>query len=736
MRRRSAGASTRLLFLCAVLLALSHVDALRVNYTRSPSPSHSVTDASRSASPSPTDPTDPLTLSEHITLSETDSAASSTATARLTPSRSRLATRSQTAAATASASASFEGASWLCRGLALSATIRIVSPFIGPPVPMDRAVFAFGSALQTGRGLVAHVNITSCHRFFRDVAVRPTFALNNTRGEADLESLLDDNTLLNLGGFVSLADQSPTFVSFTADAPQGGVLRAGPDTLYSPGDGETVVMSFSRDVFVPRAPRELNFILRIDRDPTPPRSAESGAASAIGFTVSATALLTGNSNMALLAGRVSSIRAAMDCPGAEIIAEPHQNILGVGFGSERRLAELSGGNVYNVLLVLAVALGVFVLVGLHALVVSGDVPASMALFHFPTVVAPLVLFVYQGTVFTSVAILAESRSFVSTFFAAFAFLCAVGFLAVVAIVTHPITFSRRALRAGIERPSAPLHPVLRFIFGAGMWVDRGGPFVLPFGGFFTEYLPRRQWFLVVELAVSFIMGIAQASLPSATLGCVLMSVTEAICLWLYVVILVGLHPNHTPVSFLLSIVIASVLLVGGGLTVVYHLVADASQPGIKSAVEGILLAASCVALLKCTVEIAQRVYFFVNRRAMEHNVRLWMADTELKNKIAGEREDRLAMINAVIRTSAEDDRRATAEGSDATAAALEAAREAAELRQRKRAWRLLADCDERRDTAVVSSVAPVAEMAAPAPEEEALFVQRTGMRKEELWKLL
>jgi hypothetical protein len=617
--------------------------------SRSVLPSTSHTD-SRTLAPSATASDSGASLSESPTDDDTRTS-SITASSAVSPTHS--------VAESVSVSATEAGAKWLCRSVKLTATVQIISPSLGAPVQSgnDNAVVRTTEDVIRSTGVVAAVNITSCHTFFLDLPeMKPVIISNasaSTPPDDVLELLMAGDTGQvvasagkGLGSLARLAEQNPGLLTFRAETARGGVLQIGPDPLYGTVVEERSVVELDGNAYLlPPAAQNIRFHLSVLPEAPPAPIAERKAAAGMAYAASVVAILVGTAQTPMIAGRIGSVQTAADCPvaiSASTELRADQNLLGLPFGSEKRLSYVVGGAVFNPVLGFGVAAGCCMVVAAAAFVTGRTIEETMAVARFPGILAPMFMFMFQGTVYTAGLTLGGSTAFVSTFFGFAALMTVTLFWALVFLVTRPFgVFDELALRSGAETGAFPVHPVVKLFFTSGEWIDRNTPFVGPMGDLFKEYLPQRQWFLSVEIALSFFLGLVESSNPQTATGCVVANVFQALGFWLHLVLVIGAHPYAALPSFILTIAVSLCLLVASIVTAAVPLAGTEGRVDSINAVDGILLAAASFALLKNINDIAAMIYRLVFRGERMRRCREWqrVQIRQMRTALAAKRRD-------------------------------------------------------------------------------------------------
>jgi hypothetical protein len=618
-----------------------------------------------------------VTLSSDVTASrsvtQSDSAASRSASADATTTRTLSHTLplsvSKSLEASSTTSKTFEGAAWLCRSVELTASIQQIYPAFGVPVQSGRGRLTVPENVIKTTGVVATVNITSCHSFYTELQLMvPKVVANESTGTAPtdvLELLLAGATTSivasageGLGSFVRLVEQNPSLLKFTAETPRSGLLQIGPDPLYGTTQAETTLITLDGAAyFKPPARQNLQVTLVVLPDEVPAPVAERTAASGLAYAAAVLSILIGTAQTPTIAGRIGAVYSAIDCPitlSADVELRADQNIVRASFGTEKKLQWVVGGAVFNPVLVFGVAAFAGFVVAVLAVVSGRTIEEVMTLLRFPGILAPAVMFVLQGTVFTAAATLTQSRSFIPTFFACAALLSVFLFFIMVVMVTFPGPFDVGALRSGAETAARPLHPALKFMFTSGKWIDRGGNFVGPMGGMFKEYLPGRQWFLAVEIVVSVVLGSVEGSLPENSTSCIFANAVQALTFWLHLVVVVGMHPYIAPPAFITTIATSLFLLVPAVIAAVAPVLDPAQRPGLANAVDGLLLTAACFAMLKGVLDAVAAGYRIVMRREIDRGCREWQQVRLRQLRISAARQRREKRIMAALQDSNSD----------------------------------------------------------------------------------
>lgn len=595
-----------------------------------------------------------------------------------------------------------------------------------PPVASD---FVLEAGIVATTGYVIIVNITSCHVFGLDF-VSSAFAADNSRtGVGDKIANKERNEFST--AFIDVLNADTNFVQISVDITRKGArMLIGPNrdfSLYS--DPETITMTWRQETFDPRSPNQLStrFVIR---PIVPIDLQESKVSDTSSLVISFISLAVSNPTTAALVGKVEMLANAIECPIflTDASLSIDQNPFNIGFGNERKLYYHVGSVLINPLLLFCAFIAHFIFVLILAAARSlgsardGHFERSLITLRFPGFSLVLVIFFYQGTITSAFTVFAYSTSA----FYSFGAMCVLLLGLTMPLLSWLRVIKRHffALRASTETPEARTSAVIRYIIGVGEWIDRGRHyrgFVKRYGSLFDEFRPRRQWFLAVELCFLYFYGIMDAIAPKTRFGCVVVSALMTVSLWIYLIVIVGLHPHHNNITYLLYILIAVTQLVASLLISVGHILQDEKQQ------EDVMYSATIALLVSVTLTMFKMLHDFViigflliHGRERNKNVATWKMAAKRKvrvTRLARQREDDIRFL---LEHELDDNFEPTQKRD------YDSAQDSLDI----------PDCDEQEPQQIVSSVKPVINCPPPTDEERDTYFRVTGMTKDELWKVL
>ena len=621
-----------------------------------------------------------------------------------------------------------------CGGLVAVVSMQILYPSVEPAVTGTLILHASIVALY---GYLVAFNITTCHTFtseaLPDVYYNKTSAASSSISYAISTNVEQSEPLY---GFVSIMKSDHDFVRFTLETPTSMVVRIGPNSNYGVyAQSESLIVFVGRTSFSPVSAFSVSMSLII-LPLTLGISDEGSATMKQGSMVlSILALAMSNPSTATLVGRVDMLTNAMSCPNylSESTLSMDQNPTNAGFGTEKKLYHHNGAILLNPVLVMGILLFHFffaLMCCLWGYTFGGALQHfvhALSFAHFPSYTVAAVTFLFQGTVSSSVTVLLYSNSAFYSFVASFVLLTELCIPFVVLLMTTGSRF--QALRASTESPSTRTTAVEKYIVGTGMWIDRTKKlpgFVEMYGSLFEEYRPKRQWFLAVELAFLFVFGILNAISPKTKLRCLINSVCQSLVLWCYLIVLVGMHPQHCTTSFAFFIVVSFLQVIASILVMASFLVPANRKESLNAAAAVCLLISVIISMVKMVHEMGIVVFEFWLSESREENVVRWKAEAKRKAKTARMKKQRELHIRKILEDNADYEgvfdevlNPADDDGGGSTADSL-----------------AVEDCDERAAQKIESSVRPVVDCSEPTEEEETFFVSTTGLRKQDLFKSL
>ncbi len=617
------------------------------------------TEISSSRSPSPTK-TARLSASVSRSMSSSSSLnVSSSSSITVSSSRSKSISSSNTA--------SDDGPVWQCNGLPVAFQTSILLPI---PRAIDSSTIVLREETIRSTGVTIEFNISSCHTF-ESLGIlsgdNPQILANRTVNSwQDVETYVLDLPSsaqgLNDGeGFELISSRNPSFVSWISHSSKSVTLELSAQPQYSPSRQETLLMTFPREYFVPRPPKAIVITLLIAQSTqSEAKDAERGLAwSGAGF-VTVLAMISRHPETALVPSRYASINSGRTCPRDVGDQRVDINLLGFVLGSDRNLRLLTGGMATHAGFLIAIAFFHYLIVLAAFGCFDAENPERiLSKFAFPTgMFFPSCAFLFQGLMTSSVRVFFSSESVVFCLFAGSIASFLLVLPVVVLAVTNQVVFDRAVLRACAVHQGAPPSVMKNKLLGVGVWMNRSYDcwhFGM-YGSLYSGYLPHRQWFLAIELSVSILLGILDAISVASALQCLLLEILQTALFWLYVVVVIGMHPHNTTSSFIFSIgngvfaLVSSLLLTVASILVVQNGNATSGSKSLVDTASWCVFIGIGVLLLQSIIEAIGYVVCFVQNDVRLAAARRWIEDSKQKSWIDGLYHDRLKRIEKILTT--------------------------------------------------------------------------------------